>query len=467
VKGTLKGLLAAPKMVVFANDTDSMIPEIWANESLMILQNNMIMGNLVHRDFEDEVANFGDVVNTRRPNDFTGQRKTDSDDITVQDAQAPNIPVPLDQHFHTSFLIRDGEESKSFKDLVQIFLEPAVISLAQSVDQVLTAQAYNFLPNVAGGLGAGGSKSGVISARKTMTNNKAPLQGRNLVIGACTEADLLNIDEFVTADKVGDEGTALREGSLGRKYGFNIFVDQNVPEIEAGNTIVTGAVNFGAGYDKGTTTITVDGFSAALTDGSWFTVEGDNVPQQIVSTVGGATPTSITFLPGLVSGVTDDAVVTVYTPGAVNNGAGYASGYNKELTIDGFTVSPQTGQLISLGAAGGSTYGSIDSLNGPSTTAVALNRSLEASVADNDVVGVGPAGNYNFFFHRNALALVSRPLAMPRMNTGAMAAIANFNNLGLRVVMAYDPYKQGTLVTVDLLCGTKVLDQRLGGVLLA
>ena len=71
---------------VYANDNDSFIPEIWANESLMILQNQMVMGNLVHRDFSDEVASFGDVVNTRRPNDFTSKRKTDADNVTVQDA---------------------------------------------------------------------------------------------------------------------------------------------------------------------------------------------------------------------------------------------------------------------------------------------------------------------------------------------------------------------------------------------
>lgn len=69
-------------------------------------------------DFEPIVASFGDVVNTRRPGEFQAKRKTPADSVTVQDATSTNVQVPLDQHLHVSFLIKDGEESKAFKDLV-------------------------------------------------------------------------------------------------------------------------------------------------------------------------------------------------------------------------------------------------------------------------------------------------------------------------------------------------------------
>ena len=71
----------------------------------------MVMASLVHRDFSDMVQDFGDVVNVSRPNDFSGKRKTDTDNVTDQDAQSPNIRVPLDQHFHVSFVIKDRELS--------------------------------------------------------------------------------------------------------------------------------------------------------------------------------------------------------------------------------------------------------------------------------------------------------------------------------------------------------------------
>ncbi|KKM98411.1 hypothetical protein LCGC14_1158160, partial [marine sediment metagenome] len=63
-------------------------------------------------------------------------------------------------------------------------------------------------------------------------------------------------------------------------------------------------------------------------------------------------------------------------------------------------------------------------------------------------------------------ALVTRPLAAPAAGTGALSFVANFNGLSMRIVITYDGTKQGHLVTCDLLCGVKVLDTRLGAVML-
>ena len=60
------------------------------------------------------------------------------------------------------------------------------------------------------------------------TENAAPLADRRFVVGATAEADLLGSELFVSAEKVGDAGTALREASLGRKFGMDCYVDQNI-----------------------------------------------------------------------------------------------------------------------------------------------------------------------------------------------------------------------------------------------
>lgn len=93
---------SSPVLVCRANDNDAYIPERWTQEGVMILEENMVMAGLVHRDFNFEVAQFGDVVNTRKPGEFNISRKTDADNIVTQDASSTNIQVPLDQHFYTS-----------------------------------------------------------------------------------------------------------------------------------------------------------------------------------------------------------------------------------------------------------------------------------------------------------------------------------------------------------------------------
>lgn len=74
----------------------------------------------------------------------------------------------------------------------------------------------------------------------------------------------------------------------------------------------TGAVNNGAGYAIGVSTITVDGFTEELPEGAIFTIGGEEDREYVIaSTVGGATPTSITFDPPLVGAINDDDVIDV------------------------------------------------------------------------------------------------------------------------------------------------------------
>ena len=130
----------------YASDAgnDAFIPEQWANEGLAILEENMVMANLVSRDFEPEVRNYGDVVNTRRPGTFTITRKADGDTLVPETAAATNVPVRLDQWFYKNFVIKDGEASLSFQDLVDVYLLPAMQVIARSVDRAIMGRIHAF-----------------------------------------------------------------------------------------------------------------------------------------------------------------------------------------------------------------------------------------------------------------------------------------------------------------------------------
>jgi len=463
---TLKTLPASPVRTPYDDFPTAFVPQLWANESIAILEENMVIGNLVHRDFENVIASYGDTVNTRKPGEFKAKRKGVSDNVTVQANTATNVPVVLNQHLHTSFIIKDADQSKAFKDLVVEYLHPAMLSIARGVDQIVGGQVHQFHGNgggYLGGLTGDNAELYLLETRQVLNVNKAYVEDRNLILSPASETSLLSDPKFLQAYSVGDDGTALREASLGRKLGFNIFMAQNQPYVASGNTTAVGAVNNAAGYGVGTRTVTVDGFAAAVSANSYVTIDGEGSPLRVVSTVGGATPTSITFARGLKAPVKDNAAVTVYAPGAVNAAAGYAVGYDKEITVDGFIVAPRLGQAVTFGSSTTSPVYSVidvDALAG-----ITLDRPLEAALSDNDAVNLGPAGSFNFAFHKNALALVNRPLALPIPGTGARAGVASYNGLSIRVVMTYDGNAQGTLVTVDTLMGVKVLDTLLGAVM--
>jgi hypothetical protein len=464
----MKFLNAVPYFPGYVNDTDAYVPEFWANESLAILEENMVMGNLVHRDFEPIIQSFGDVVNTRRPGEFLAVRKTNDDSVTIQNATATNVQVPLNQQIHVSFMIRDGEESKSFKSLVDEYMFPAMLAQARIVDQILLGQAYQYLANVYGLLGGLSSSNAVqyiTGIRNKMNIKKAYMDGRNLVLTPNSETSLLNNSQFTDANRIGDDGTALREASLGRKLGFDMWMCQNGSSVATGNSTLAGAIN-GGNLAAGSTVLTVNNFTGAVTTGNWLTVAGDMTPQRITAhseTLGNTT--SITISPGLRSAIVNTAVVTTYTAGQVNQSVsptGYAIGWSKPIVYDTFTVDPQVGQLVAFGTA--TDVYSIVQVDTVGKT-ILLDRPLVAAIADNALINIGPPGEYNFAFHRNALALVVRPMAMPRDGIGARSAVVNAGGLSMRATITYNGEKQGTLVTLDMLLGVAVLDTNLGGIM--
>jgi hypothetical protein len=464
-----------PFKSVYANTLDAFIPELWANESVAILVENMVIANLIHRDFSPQVASFGDIVHTRKPAEFTAQRKTDTDNVTIQDASATDIQVPLDQHFHTSFLIRDGEESKSFKQLTVEYLEPAVTSIAQAIDKVLLGESHQYWQNaegIANGLTTSNIIQYIVETRKRMNINKAHEAGRNLILTPTTEAVALQVAGFTEADKVGDDGTALREASLGRKYQFNMFMSQNAPSttgipVNANTPLIDNT----AGYDIGDTVIHVDTAGSSLEVGQWISVGG---VLHHVTALGTLATQDIdaTIDPGLRVAVVDDAPVTIGGQALVNESTGYASGYGKELTIDGITGTIPVGSLASFATPGtpnvikGEKFSVIATTeSGSDTVGITLNKPLNIALSNDDIIHLGPPAETNFAFHRNALTLVSRPLASAPAGL-AMSSVASANGVGVRVTMTYDGNKQGVLVTVDLLCGIEVLDLALGALLI-
>ncbi len=472
MKANLNLLVADPFVLVFEGTVetypDAFIPEMWANESIAILEENMVVGNLVHRDFEPIIASYGDVVNTRKPGEFTAVRKVRGDSVTVQTPTATSIPVVLNQHLHTTFLVLDVDQSKSFKDLVVEYLQPAMLSIARAIDLIVTLQLYQFLANTGGELNLlTGSTADdyILDTRLKMNRNKAYVMGRNLVLGPISETEALRDAKFTDANRVGDDGTALREASLGRKYGFDIFMAQNTPYVDASaQDTVTGAINHSAGYVAGTKSFTVDGLSAAITNGTWISIAGDNTPLQVTSTTGGSTPTVIVTSQGIQSPVVNDAVITLIDPAAVNNSGGYAIDWAKTITYDSVTFDPQVGQGVTFGTSSTNLYGimGVDTVG----KTITLDRPLEAAISNDDTINLLPGGSYNFGFHRNAIALVTRPLALPMPGTGVRAGIANYNNMSMRVTMSYDSDLQGTKVTVDTLIGVKKLDVNLAAVML-
>jgi hypothetical protein len=462
-------LYAVPSLVCFDNDNDAYIPEQWANESLMILEESLVMANLVHRDFESSVQNYGDVVNTRRPSKFQSQRRGDFDSVVAQDANSTNVAVTLNQHHYNTFVIRDGEGSKSFKDLSEIYLRPSVQAVARGVDRSVSGQAHRFVgtsANRVGQLGQSSSsnvRSNIVECRERMNVLNVPQDElRNLVVAPGVESDMLNTDLFVRTNESGSSD-ALRRARIGNLFGFNIWAANNTPAVTLAQCdVATGTITnaIAAGAAVASQACTIAAYDVQV--GEYFTIAGNAQPQIATAKTFSTNTTAITPNESNKFATAASAVVTVYKSFAAKGAQ--VAGQSKAILVDGYTLAPTPGRMVSIGTgASKRDYTIIEAYAGPSSDYyILLDRPLEAALADNALIFPMPAGEYNMAFHRNALALVTRPLARPNGGTGVLSTVADNGSFAMRICMQYDSVLMGTRCTVDMLTGVALLDANMG-----
>ena len=133
-------------------------------------------------------------------------------------------------------------------------------------------------------------------------------------------------------------------------------------------------------------------------------------------------------------------------------------------------MAPAVGQLLSFGTTPSArvNYTVIESYLDPSNgnaVTVILDRPLVGGLTSGQLAFPGPAGALNLAFHRNAIALVTRPLAIPNNAMGVLSHVGVYNDIAMRVSMQYSIANGGTVVNLDILAGVAVLDTNLAVVL--
>ncbi len=370
-------------------------PNIIAREALMQLRANCVMAGLVYRDYSSEfVASVGDTITVRKPATFEAKEFDRASGIDIQDAVEDGVDVKLDKLLDVSFEVTAEQLTLDIANFSTQLLQPAMQSFAQKIDLYLLG-LYTDVPDTTGTAGSTPAAiSDITNARQVLAENLVPLPMRRLVIDPSAENKFLQLSTFHEADKLGDSGTALREASLGRKFGFDIYADQNV---------IT--------HTKGT-----------------LAVAGGTSPKIVAKTAGTAGDTTLTLT---VTGGTSPTLT-----GTLKKGDYMVIGTAKYLITKNATAADDE-------------------------IAVEFTPGLAANLLTTTEITVGANYTANLAFHRNAFALVSRPLALPKGLADGQKSIVNYDGFGLRVIYDYNSQYKKDVVSIDMLCGVKTLDQNL------
>ena len=145
-------------------------PSVIAREALMVLRNNAVMANLVHRDYSNEfVSGVGDTVTIRKPATFVAKEFNGT--IEVQDAAETGVAVKMDKHLDVSFAVTAKQLSMDIKDFSAQLLVPAMQAFADKVDQYLLGLKADVIDTVPA---TDAVQDDVVDARSKLTKAAAP-----------------------------------------------------------------------------------------------------------------------------------------------------------------------------------------------------------------------------------------------------------------------------------------------------
>lgn len=206
---------------------DFLTPEIIANEALMQLQANLVMADLVHRDYSDEFVQVGDTITIRKPAKFTAKNFTGTTE--AQDVTEGRVSVSLDRFRDVTIQITSKELTLDIKNFSEQVVKPAMQAIAQAIDEDLLSVAVSKAGTTIKGTAKPTNLEDIANVAKAFDINKVPVQNRRLVLHPTHKYRYALTDNLSNVSYAGDNQT-LRDALLGRVYTLDTYMDQNCPD---------------------------------------------------------------------------------------------------------------------------------------------------------------------------------------------------------------------------------------------
>jgi len=202
------------------------IPVIVAAQALGYLKANTVMSRLVARNWDNEVANFGQSIYIPYGGSLTANQKVAATAITLNQADDAKYTVTLNQHYEVSFLIEDIAKAIARPDWLATYTDQAVKVLAEKIDDSLTDLYSGFSQTIDATTGLG--EDDFRNARRYLNSAKAPMSQRVAVLHEDAEFEALGIERLVNRDFAESLGRMAADSYVSRFAGFDIFLDQQI-----------------------------------------------------------------------------------------------------------------------------------------------------------------------------------------------------------------------------------------------
>lgn len=289
-------------------------PIFYAQEGISLLYKALGMASRVYRGYEDERKAFGrgDTVAIKKPSTFTAAAAPSSG---AQALATDKVNISLNSWEEVRFSLTDKELAYSGQQIINDHITPAMYALADKIDQDISG-LFTQIPAWYGTAGTTPSTPGDLTGiRRKLFDLKCPLDDIHLMVDGGTEAGLLSNAAFAQWQGAAQAGvdTQMR-GTLGMKYGMEIFANQNTPSFTAGTASVT-ALTVNGAFAAGVSTINIDAaaVTGTLVAGDSLKIAGDSNEYAVTGTFTAAANafTGVTITPALKQAHADEDVITL------------------------------------------------------------------------------------------------------------------------------------------------------------
>ncbi|WP_250277375.1 P22 phage major capsid protein family protein [[Clostridium] colinum] len=216
-------------------DLSITIPKIWSARILENLRNSLVYANLLNRDYEGEIKQFGDTVKIFSLNDITVKKYTKNTDIDAPETlNADELMLVIDQSNYFNFYVDKIDITQSKLELVDKGSMNAAYMLAAEADKYVagllkagtaTAKLGNDSTPIV--ITKENAYEMLVKMKVLLDKKNVPAEGRWVVFPPEYEGFMLLDPRF--AYNTGQSENRLVNGKVARAAGFDIYISNNVP----------------------------------------------------------------------------------------------------------------------------------------------------------------------------------------------------------------------------------------------
>jgi hypothetical protein len=205
---------------------NNFIPEVWSARVFQRLRKNLVFGDVVNRDYEGEINEFGDSVKINAVGPVTVAAYTkDVTTITPEALTDSQQKLEINRSYYFAFKVDDIDKRQAQGDLLSAGMDEAAYALANEMDAYI-ASLYSQAGSITAStpINSLNAYAALLSLGQALDEANVPEEGRFCIIPPWFKTKLL-LAEVIVENTTND---AFQNGKIARCAGFDLRVSNNV-----------------------------------------------------------------------------------------------------------------------------------------------------------------------------------------------------------------------------------------------